>query len=87
MYLIDKIKISIMEKLMTKQDYAKQVRQINSTDGYFNRFYELSGECRTHQEAWLKLEEERDTFGLDEKYKTYDSFRKAKSLYMVIRFV
>jgi hypothetical protein len=61
MYLIDKLKISIMEKLMTKQDYAKQVRQINSIDGYFNRFYELSGECRTHQEAWIRLEEERDS--------------------------
>jgi hypothetical protein len=33
------------------------------------------------------LEEERDEFGLDEKYKTYESFRKAKSNYMVMRFV
>jgi len=87
MYLIDKLKISIMEKLMTKQDYAKQVRQINSIDGYFNRFYELSGECRTHQEAWIRLEEERDTFGLDEKYSTYNSFKDAKKRYMDIRFV
>jgi hypothetical protein len=87
MYLIDKIKISIMEKLMTKQDYAKQVRQINSIDGYFNRFYELSGECRTHQEAWIRLEEERDTFGLDEKYSTYNSFKDAKKRYMDIRFI
>jgi hypothetical protein len=76
-----------MEKLMAKHEYAQQVRQINSTSGYFHRFYELSGECRTHQEAWIKLEEERDTFGLDEKYKTYESFRKAKSNYMTIRFV
>ena len=76
-----------MEKLMRKQDYAKQVRQINSIDGYFNRFYELSGECRTHQEAWIRLEEERDTFGLDEKYSTYNSFKDAKKRYMDIRFV
>ena len=76
-----------MEKLMTKQDYAKQVRQINSIDGYFNRFYELSGECRTHQEAWIRLEEERDTFGLDEKYSTYNSFKDAKKRYMDIRFI
>lgn len=72
---------------MTKQDYAKQVRQINSIDGYFNRFYELSGECRTHQEAWIRLEEERDTFGLDEKYSTYNSFKDAKKRYMDIRFI
>jgi len=76
-----------MEKLMAKHEYAEQVRQINTTSGYFHRFYELSGECRTHQEAWIRLEEERDTFGLDEKYKTYESFRKAKSNYMVMRFV
>jgi hypothetical protein len=76
-----------MEKLMAKHEYAQQVRQINSTSGYFHRFYELSGECRTHQEAWQKLEEEREDFGLDEKYKTYESFRKAKSNYMVMRFV
>jgi len=72
---------------MAKHEYAEQVRQINTTSGYFHRFYELSGECRTHQEAWIRLEEERDTFGLDEKYKTYESFRKAKSNYMVMRFV
>jgi hypothetical protein len=76
-----------MENLMRKHEYAQQVRQINSTSGYFHRFYELSGECRTHQEAWQKLEEERDELGLDEKYTTYSSFRKAKSVYMEIRFV
>jgi hypothetical protein len=76
-----------MENLMRKHEYAQQVRQINSTSGYFHRFYELSGECRTHQEAWQKLEEERDELGLDEKYKTYESFRKAKSNYMMVRFV
>jgi hypothetical protein len=47
----------------------------------------LSGECRTHQEAWQKLEEEREELGLDEKYTTYNSFRKAKSNYMEMKFV
>jgi hypothetical protein len=56
-----------MENLMRKHEYAQQVRQINSTSGYFHRFYELSGECKTHQEAWQKLEEEREELGLDEK--------------------
>jgi len=76
-----------MENLMRKHEYAQQVRQINSTSGYFRRFYELSGECRTHQEAWQKLEEEREELGLDEKYTTYNSFRKAKSNYMDMKFV
>jgi len=76
-----------MENLMRKHEYAQQVRQINSTSGYFHRFYELSGECRTHQEAWQKLEEERDELGLVEKYTTYNSFRKAKSNYMDMKFV
>jgi len=76
-----------MENLMKKHEYAQQVRQINSTSGYFHRFYELSGECRTHQEAWQKLEEEREDLGLDEKYTTYNSFRKAKSVYMEIKFI
>jgi hypothetical protein len=76
-----------MENLMRKHEYAQQVRQINSTSGYFHRFYELSGECKTHQEAWLKLEEEREELGLDEKYTTYNSFRKAKSNYMDMKFV
>jgi hypothetical protein len=76
-----------MENLMRKHEYAQQVRQINSTSGYFHRFYELSGECRTHQEAWQKLEEEREDLGLDEKYTTYNSFRKAKSVYMEIKFI
>jgi hypothetical protein len=76
-----------MENLMRKHEYAQQVRQINSTSGYFHRFYELSGECRTHQEAWIKLEEEREELGLDEKYTTYNSFRKAKSNYMEMKFV
>jgi hypothetical protein len=76
-----------MEKLISKHEYAQQVRQINSTSGYFHRFYELSGECRTHQEAWIKLEEEREDLGLEEKYSSYDSFRKAKSNYMEMKFV
>ena len=76
-----------MENLMRKHEYAQQVRQINSTSGYFHRFYELSGECKTHQEAWQKLEEEREELGLDEKYTTYNSFRKAKSNYMDMKFV
>lgn len=76
-----------MENLMRKHEYAQQVRQINSTSGYFHRFYELSGECRTHQEAWIKLEEEREDLGLEEKYSSYDSFRKAKSNYMEMKFV
>lgn len=76
-----------MENLMRKNEYAQQVRQINCTSGYFHRFYELSGECRTHQEAWQKLEEEREELGLDEKYTTYNSFRKAKSNYMDMKFV
>jgi hypothetical protein len=42
-----------MENLMRKHEYAQQVRQINSTSGYFHRFYELSGECRTHQSTQL----------------------------------
>jgi hypothetical protein len=33
------------------------------------------------------LEEEREELGLDEKYTTYNSFRKAKSVYMEIRFI
>ena len=76
-----------MERLMKKHEYAQQVRQINCTSGYFHRFYELSGECRTHQEAWQKLEEEREELGLDEKYTTYNSFRKAKSVYMEIKYI
>jgi hypothetical protein len=87
MYLIKIKNLLIMEILMRKHEYAQQVRQINSTSGYFHRFYELSGECRTHQEAWQKLEEEREELGLDEKYTTYNSFRKAKSVYMEIRFI
>jgi hypothetical protein len=76
-----------MEILMKKHEYAQQVRQINSTSGYFHRFYELSGECRTYQEAWQKLEEEREELGLDGKYSTYDSFRNAKKTYMQIKFI
>jgi hypothetical protein len=87
MYLIEKLKMSIMEILMRKQDYAQQVRTINSNDGYFNRFYQLVGECSKHEEAWQKLEDERLDLGLNEKYSTYNSFRKAKKAYMDIRFV
>lgn len=76
-----------MEILMRRQDYAKAVRQINSSVGYFTRFYELVGDCTKHEEAWQKLEEERLDLGLDEKYSTYNSFRKAKKAYMDIRFI
>jgi len=76
-----------MEILMQKHEYAQQVRQLNCTSGYFHRFYELIPECKTHLEAWQKLEEEREELGLNEKYTTYSSFRKAKSNYMEIKFV
>lgn len=76
-----------MEILMKKHEYAEQVRQINCTSGYFHRFYELVSEYRRHEDAWQKLEEERNELGLDEKYSTYNSFRKAKKMYMDIRFV
>lgn len=76
-----------MEMLMTKNDFAKEVRQINTTSGYFIRFYELTGENLTHQEAWQRLEEERNELGLEDKYKTYSNFRKGKSTYMDMKFV
>ena len=76
-----------MEILMRKQDYAQQVRQINSNEGYFHRFYELVSDYPRHEDAWQKLEEERNELGLNEKYSTYNSFRKAKKTYMDIRFV
>jgi hypothetical protein len=76
-----------MEILMKKHEYAEQVRQINCTSGYFHRFYELTSETRTHQEAWQRLEEERNELGLDDKYTSYNSFRKAKKMYMDIKFV
>ena len=59
MYLIEKLKMSIMEILMKKHEYAQQVRQINCTSGYFHRFYELVGDYPRHEDAWQKLEEER----------------------------
>ena len=52
-----------MEILMKKHEYAEQVRQINCTSGYFHRFYELTAETQTHQEAWQRLEEERNELG------------------------
>jgi hypothetical protein len=76
-----------MENLMRKHEYAQQVRQINSTSGYFHRFYELTAETQTHQEAWQRLEEERNELGLDDKYTSYNSFRKAKKMYMDVKFV
>lgn len=76
-----------MEILMKKYEYAEQVRQINCTSGYFHRFYELTAETQTHQEAWQRLEEERNELGLDEKYTSYNSFRKAKKMYMDVKFV
>ena len=87
MYLIENLKMSIMEILMKKHEYAQQVRQINCTSGYFHRFYELVSDYPRHEDAWQKLEEERGELGLDEKYSTYNSFRKAKKIYMDIRFV
>ncbi len=62
MYLIEKLKMSIMEILMKKNEYAQQVRQINCTSGYFHRFYELVGDCPRHEDAWRKLEDERDRY-------------------------
>ena len=76
-----------MEILMKKNEYAEQVRQINCTSGYFHRFYELTSETQTHQEAWQRLEEERNELGLDDKYTSYNSFRKAKKMYMDVKFV
>ena len=76
-----------MEILMKKHEYAQQVRQINCTSGYFHRFYELVSDYPRHEDAWQKLEEERGELGLDQKYSTYNSFRKAKKTYMDIRFV
>ena len=76
-----------MEILMRKHEYAEQVRQINCTSGYFHRFYELTAETNTHQEAWQRLEEERNELGLEDKYKSYDSFRNAKRMYMEIKVI
>ena len=76
-----------MEILMKKHEYAEQVRQINCTSGYFHRFYELTAETNTHQEAWQRLEEERNELGLEDKYKSYDSFRNAKRMYMDIKVI
>jgi hypothetical protein len=44
----------------------------------FTDFMNLVGDCPRHEDAWRKLEEEREELGLNEKYSTYNSFRKAK---------
>lgn len=76
-----------MEILMKKHEYAEQVRQINCTSGYFHRFYELISETRTHEEAWQRLEEERNELGLNDRYKNYESFKVAKSKYLEIKVI
>jgi hypothetical protein len=76
-----------MEERMLKIEFAAQVRQLNCSSGYFMRFYDYVGECNTHREAWEKLEEERSEYGLEEKYTSYDSFKKAKKTYLDIKFV
>ncbi len=76
-----------MELAMKKHDYAEQVRQINCTSGYFHRFYELTGETRTHKEAWERLEGERHDLGLNDRYKNYESFKVGKSRYLEIKVI
>lgn len=76
-----------MEEKMLKVDFAVQVRQLNCSSGYFIRFYEYVGECRTHREAWQRLEDERSEYGLEEKYTSYDSFKVGKKKYLDIKFV
>ncbi len=50
--------------------------------GYFTRFYEILPDHKSGCEAYHALERElMDKYGV-ELYKSYESFRKAKSIYL-----
>ncbi len=55
---------------------------IFTAPGYFKRFYEILPDHRSGHEAYMALELElMNQYGV-ELYKTYESFRKAKSIYL-----
>lgn len=59
---------------------------ICTVSGYFKRFYEIVGEYDTHKLAYEAMEEElKDEYGI-EFYKSYDTFRTAKSAYLKNRY-
>jgi hypothetical protein len=67
---------------MEKEHFAGIIRLLNEPSVYFGRVSQLvEASGFSHNEAWLHLENQRQDFGLDPKYSTYDSYRKAKSVY------
>jgi hypothetical protein len=59
----------------------KSVLLIGKRSGYYERFFQLCGNCKSDYEAFVKLENEyMQLFGCN-RYKNYGSFRAAKSYY------
>lgn len=53
-----------------------------SEKGYWGRYYEILPDCRSHKEAWERLEAElMETYGV-ERYTSYESFRVMKTKYL-----
>lgn len=58
------------------EEYIATVRRLSSKDGYFERFYEIVSEGKTHREAFEQLEYERGRIGLPVLYSCIQSFHK-----------
>lgn len=67
---------------MQAEAFVEKIQQLTSNSGYFERFFELCAETRTYREAWECLEDEREDFGLPERYSSYESFRRGKSYHL-----
>jgi hypothetical protein len=55
--------------------------KLNTSQGYFLRYFQLLAIYKDYQTTYEALEEEYMTVFNKNKYSSYDSFRKAKSKY------
>lgn len=55
--------------------------KLNTKQGYFLRYFQLLAVHKDYQDTYDALELEYFTVFQKSKYSSYDSFRKAKSLY------
>lgn len=58
--------------------FSEKVRQLSDSEGYFDRFYELTAQYGNQRAAWEAIEEERRFYGLGERFTSYESFRVVK---------
>lgn len=65
--------------MVISDEIKAEIRRLNSTTGFLNLFFEKLTQTKTQAEAYREAEKEYQSIFGENRYSSYDSFRKTKN--------